>query len=411
MVEPSPAGQSSAARPTSELQSVERALEALLHGVDRLDSERIACLDADDRILATDVLAAIDVPPADNSAMDGYALASADSGKRLPISQRIPAGQPPQPLAPGTCARIFTGSEIPPGADCVAIQENVELDGDSAIVPTMQVGQNVRRRGLDVTTGQPLLAVGTRLGAAALGLLAGQGFSTVEVVKRPRVALLLTGDEIVEPGQPLCRGQIYNSNGPMLATLIRRFGGDLVSQIKVADDFDTTRERLREAAARADVIVTTGGVSVGEEDHVKPALEQLGELSLWRLAMQPGKPLALGTIDKARLVGLPGNPVSSYVGAWLYLRPLLGRLQGCRDRESLPVVKAEAQFETRTQGRRHYMRAHLEFQGERVVASVYPEQSSAVLTSCAATNAFAVIPAGSHVRPGDRVDCLWLQGQ
>ncbi|OLO07883.1 molybdopterin molybdenumtransferase [Salinicola sp. MH3R3-1] len=409
MAERSTTGQSSAKGPTDGLQSVEQALEALLHGVERLEGEIINCVDADDRVLAEDVLATIDVPPADNSAMDGYALASEDSGRRLPISQRIPAGHPAQPLAPGTCARIFTGSEIPPGADCVAIQENVELDGDMAMIPATQPGQNVRLRGLDVSAGTPLLAAGTRLGAAALGLLAGQGLSTVNVVRRPKVALLLTGDEIIEPGQALARGQIYNSNGPMLATLIRHFGGDLVSQVKVADDFDTTLARLREASAQADVIVTTGGVSVGEEDHVKPALEQLGELSLWRLAMRPGKPLALGTIGNARLVGLPGNPVSSYVGAWLYLRPLLGRLQGCRDRESLPVVSAEAQFEALTQGRRHYMRANLEFHGERIVASVYPEQSSAVLTSCAATNAFAVIPADSHIRPGDRVDCLWLR--
>ncbi|MGM8849086.1 molybdopterin molybdotransferase MoeA [Salinicola halophyticus] len=402
-------GQPTAKHPTGELQSVEQALDALLHGVERLEGEVIDCFDADGRVLASNVLATLDVPPADNSAMDGYALASEDSDKRLPISQRIPAGHPAQPLTPGTCARIFTGSEIPLGADCVAIQENVELDGDEALIPATRPGQNVRLRGLDVSAGAPLLEAGTRLGAAALGLLAGQGLSTVEVVRRPKVALLLTGDEIVEPGQALARGQIYNSNGPMLATLIRRFGGELVSQVKVADDFDTTLARLREASAQADVIVTTGGVSVGEEDHVKPALEQLGELSLWRLAMRPGKPLALGTIGNARLVGLPGNPVSSYVGAWLYLRPLLGRLQGCRDRESLPVVSAEAQFEAHTQGRRHYMRANLEFHGERIVASVYPEQSSAVLTSCAATNAFAVIPADSHIRPGDRVDCLWLR--
>ncbi|WP_342594445.1 gephyrin-like molybdotransferase Glp [Salinicola lusitanus] len=399
-----------AERNQAELQSVERALEALLDGVSRLEGERIACPDADGRVLVDDVRAAIDVPPADNSAMDGFALASADSGRQLPISQRIPAGQPAQPLAPGTCARIFTGSEIPAGADCVAIQENVERVGDTAIVPVTQAGQNVRRRGLDVTMGQPLLGAGTRLGAAALGLLAGQGYTTVDVVRRPRVALLLTGDEIVEPGQPLSSGQIYNSNGPMLAALIRRFGGELVSQVRVADDFGTTLARLEEAAAVADVIVTTGGVSVGEEDHVKPALERLGTLSLWRLAMRPGKPLALGTIGSTRLVGLPGNPVSSYVGAWLYLRPLLGRLQGCADRESLPVISAEAQFETRTQGRRHYMRANLEFHGERILATPYPEQSSAVLTSCAETNAFAVIPADSHIRPGDRVDCLWLQG-
>lgn len=393
----------------AELQSVERALEALLEGVGPLAGETIDCADADGRVLASDVSAALDVPPADNSAMDGYALASRDSGQRLPISQRIPAGQAPQPLEPGTCARIFTGSEIPPGADCVAIQENVELDGELAIVPITEPGQNVRRRGLDVTAGSRLLTAGSRLGAAALGLLAGQGLSRIEVVRRPRVALLLTGDEIVEPGQALGPGQIYNSNGPMLATLIRRFGGDVVRQVKVADDFDTTLARLTEAAGCADVIVTTGGVSVGEEDHVKPALERLGKLSLWRLAMRPGKPLALGTIGATRLVGLPGNPVSSYVGAWLYLRPLLGALQGCDELMSLPKVTAEAGFETRTQGRRHYMRANLTFQGNRIVAHAYPEQSSAVLTSCAETNAFAVIPAHSDLRQGDSVECLWLQ--
>ncbi|WIX34696.1 molybdopterin molybdotransferase MoeA [Salinicola sp. JS01] len=397
------------AETTPPLESVERAREALLDGVTPLGAERIACAEAAGRVLAREVAAALDVPPADNSAMDGYALASGDSGGALPISQRIAAGQAPQPLAPGTCARLFTGSEIPPGADCVAIQENVTLEDGLARIPPTQPGQNVRRRGLDVSVGSRLLSAGTRLGAAALGLLAGQGLETVEVVRRPRVALLLTGDEIVEPGQPLAPGQIYNSNGAMLASLIARFGGELVAQVRVADSFDTTRARLAEAAALADVIVTTGGVSVGEEDHVKPALEQLGELTLWRLAMRPGKPLALGTIGATRVVGLPGNPVSSYVGAWLYLRPLLGALMGCTDQLELPRVPAEADFSIRTEGRRHYLRATLAFEGERIVARAYPEQSSAVLTSCAATNAFAVIPPHSDISPGDRVECLWLE--
>lgn len=392
----------------ADLQSVERALEALLDGVERLGHETIACHGADRRVLSSDVAALIDVPPADNSAMDGYALASADAGCPLRISQRIPAGQAPQPLEPGTCARIFTGSEIPPGADCVAIQENVAVDGDMADIPTTLPGQNIRRRGLDVDAGAPLLQRGARLGAAALGLLAGQGVSEIDVVRRPRVAILLTGDEIVEPGQALQPGQIYNSNGPMLTTLVRRFGGEVVTQIKVADDFDTTVVRLEEAAEMADVIVTTGGVSVGEEDHVKPALERLGKLSLWRLAMRPGKPLALGTIGQARFVGLPGNPVSSYVGAWLYLRPLLGRMQGCPEMAALPRINAISTFSTQTQGRRHYMRANLEFHAGRTEVSAYPEQSSAALTSCATTNAFAVIPEHSVIHPGDRIECLWL---
>ncbi|WP_110665348.1 gephyrin-like molybdotransferase Glp [Salinicola halophilus] len=394
---------------TASLQSVEQALAALLEGVGVLPSETIPCSDAEGRVLAEPVRATLDVPPADNSAMDGYALASRDAGGPLLVSQRIPAGQAPTPLAPGTCARIFTGSEIPEGADCVAIQENVEVDGDRVRIPPTASGQNVRRCGLDVTAGDELLAAGTRLGAAALGLLAGQGLTQVEVVRRPRVALLLTGDEIVEPGTPLARGQIYNSNGPMLATLIRRFGGELVREIKVADDFQTTLARLEDAASVADVIVTTGGVSVGEEDHVKPAIERLGELSLWRLAMRPGKPLALGTIERTRVVGLPGNPVSSYVGAWLYLRALLGELQGCPALRELPRIPAEAQFAARAQGRRHYMRANLTLEDGRLVAHAHPEQSSAVLTSCAATNAFAVIPADSEISLGDRVECLWLE--
>lgn len=393
----------------AELASVEQALEALLHNVARLDSEWIDCRDADGRVLASDISARLDVPPADNSAMDGYALASADSGKTLRISQRIPAGQAPAPLEPGTCARIFTGSEIPPGADCVAIQENVSVDGEQATIPPTEPRQNVRQRGLDASVGAQLLARGTKLGAASLGLLAGQGIAQIEVVRRPRIAVLLTGDEIVEPGTALKRGQIYNSNGPMLTTLLERFGGLVVEQVRVADDFDSTVERLRAAAAEADVIVTTGGVSVGEEDHVKPALEQLGTLSLWRLAMRPGKPLALGTIGQTSVVGLPGNPVSSYVGAWLYLRPLLGRLQGCDAMAALPQLEAIANFATRTQARRHYMRVTLTFSAGRILAEAYPEQSSAVLTSCATTNALAVVPPNSVVEPGEPVSCLWLQ--
>ncbi|WP_251978131.1 molybdopterin molybdotransferase MoeA [Salinicola avicenniae] len=393
----------------AELSSVERALEALLDGVERLETETLACLNADGRVLAQDLAATRDVPPADNSAMDGYALASQDAGARLPISQRVAAGHAPAPLLPGTCARIFTGSEIPPGADCVAIQENVTVDGDDAFIPATSPGQNIRRRGLDAAVGDRLLAAGTRLGAAALGLIAGQGISQVDVIRRPRVALLLTGDEIVEPGQPLQAGQIYNSNGPMLASLIRRFGGDMVMQVRVADDFETTLTRLQEAAATADVIVTTGGVSVGEEDHVKPALETLGELSLWRLAMRPGKPLALGTLGKTRVVGLPGNPVSSYVGAWLYLRPLLGRLLGCDALGQLPRLTAESRFPISNGSRRHYVRVTLSFDGSRITAEAFPEQSSAVLTSCAATNAFAVIPPHTDVRLGDDIECLWLE--
>ncbi|MGB8712312.1 MAG: gephyrin-like molybdotransferase Glp [Onishia taeanensis] len=401
------------ADPTSELQSVEDALAALLEGVAPVASEPLACKVAAGRVLADDVAARLDVPAFDNSAMDGYALRAADAGQWLPVSQRIAAGSQASTLEAGTCARIFTGSELPPGADCVVMQERVERDGDRARIPgDIPAGDNVRRRGRDVSTGAKLLAAGTRLEAAALGQLAGQGITEVTVRRRPRIALLSTGDEIIDPGEPLAPGQIYNSNRPMLRRLIERFGGEVVMAERVADDFATTCQLLGEAAEQADIVITTGGVSVGEEDHVKAALEKLGKLDLWRLAMRPGKPLALGrlpnTNGEARLVGLPGNPVSSYVGAWIYLRPLLGALLGCPALSELPKLRVKADFTTHTKARRHYMRVDLRFLPEGIVASAFADQNSAVLSSCVTANALAVIPAHSNVTPGDLIDCLWL---
>ncbi|WP_192036995.1 gephyrin-like molybdotransferase Glp [Halomonas sp. YLGW01] len=401
------------ADPSSELQSVEDALAALLEGVRPVASESITCEAAAGRVLAEDVAARLDVPTFDNSAMDGYALRAEDAGQWLPVSQRIPAGAPAKPLAPGTCVRLFTGSELPPGADCVVMQERVERDGNQAWIPAdIPAGDNVRRRGRDVSVGTRLLATGTRLEAAALGQLAGQGITEVTVRRRPRIALLSTGDEIVDPGEPLGPGQIYNSNRPMLRRLIERFGGEVVMARRVADDFATTCHLLGEAAAQADVVITTGGVSVGEEDHVKAALEQLGQLDLWRLAMRPGKPLALGrlptTNGEARLVGLPGNPVSSYVGAWIYLRPLLGALLGSPALAELPRLRARADFTTHTRERRHYMRVELRFLPEGPVASAFADQNSGVLSSCVTANALAVVPANTSIAPGDAIDCLWL---
>ena len=393
----------------AELQSVERALSALLDGVSPSEPEWIDCTQAAGRVLAETVTARLDVPPADNSAMDGYALRHADAGQALPVSQRVAAGHAPEPLASGTCARIFTGGEIPPGADTVVMQERVTMHEQLAIIPDdIECGDNVRRRGRDVPAGTPLLEAGTRLEAAALGHLAGQGITQVAVHRRPRIALLSTGDEIVEPGQTLAPGQIHNSNRPMLSRLLERFGADLVMREHVADDFATTQRLLRDAAACADIIVTTGGVSVGEEDHVKHALESLGRLDLWQLAMRPGKPLALGRIGETRVVWLPGNPVSCFVGAWVYLRPLIGAFLACPRMATLPRLWARADFETRTQARRHYMRVGLEFTPEGVIAHAFADQNSAVLSSCLEADALAVIPEHTTVRAGEQVECLWL---
>ncbi|MCL7929167.1 molybdopterin molybdotransferase MoeA [Halomonas llamarensis] len=399
----------------AELALVGDALSALLADIYPLKSECIALTDAPGRVLAEDVSAQLDVPGFDNSAMDGYALRAVDAGKRLPVSQRIAAGVLATPLAPGTCARIFTGGEIPPGADCVVMQERVERDGDAASVPAnIPAGDNIRQRGRDVQTGAILLTAGTRLEAAALGHLAGQGVVKVDVRQRPKVALLSTGDEIVDPGKPLAPGQLYNSNRPMLKRLLENFGAEVVSLVSVPDDFAQTVALLQQAAEDADVVVSTGGVSVGEEDHVKAALEQLGELNLWRLAIRPGKPLALGRLPnsggEARFVGLPGNPVSSFVGAWLFLRPLIGALLASPALASLPEITACAGFATSTGPRQHYMRVQLRFTPEGARAEAFEDQNSGVLSTCITANAFAVIPPDAQVKEGDQVRCLWLDG-
>ncbi|GGX78668.1 molybdopterin molybdenumtransferase MoeA [Litchfieldella qijiaojingensis] len=396
-----------------DLQSVEAALETLLDGVSPLPGETVPCDRAAGRVLAASIAARLDVPPFDNSAMDGYALRAEDAGRVLPVSQRIAAGQASAPLESGSCARIFTGGAIPSGADCVVMQERVEIRDDGVWIPgDIPSGDNVRRRGRDVRAGSELLPTGTRLEAAALGQLAGQGVTEVEVRRRPRIALLSTGDEVISPGEPLASGQIYNSNRPMLKRLLERFGADVVHVASVPDDFATTCSMLAEAAEIADVVVTTGGVSVGEEDHVKRALKQLGQLDLWRLAMRPGKPLALGRLSgahgEARFIGLPGNPVSGYVGAWLFLRPLIGELLDCPALKQLPRIHARSEFATRTQARRHYMRVALTFDAEGPRATAFADQNSAVLSSCIAANALAVVPAYSELREGDTVECLWL---
>ncbi|WP_227370627.1 gephyrin-like molybdotransferase Glp [Halomonas sp. M20] len=400
------------------MQSVEAALEALLDGLNPVDVELIASADAAGRILADNVEAQHDVPPADNSAMDGYALRAADAGRILPVSQRVAAGHAPRPLASDSCARIFTGGEIPPGADCVVMQEKVEESADGMRMPAdIPSGDNIRRRGRDVQRGALLLPAGTQLEAAALGHLAGQGVTQVAVRCRPKVALLSTGDEIIDPGTPLKPGQIYNSNRPMLKRLLERFGAEVIMAASIPDDFEATCQTLRQAAEQADVVVSTGGVSVGEEDHVKHALESLGQLDLWRLAMRPGKPLALGRLPRgagngvdgeARFVGLPGNPVSGFVGAWVFLRPLIGALLGCSDQASLPAVYARSGFSTTTQARRHYMRVMLEFSTAGIVAQAFDDQNSAVLSSCIEADALAVIPPNSTIEQGDMIECLWL---
>ncbi|MGO1426487.1 MAG: molybdopterin molybdotransferase MoeA [Halomonas sp.] len=401
----------------ADLQPISAALEALLADVSPVGTDESVPLEAAaGRVLAEAVTAQLDVPPFDNSAMDGYALRAVDAGKWLPVSQRIAAGTPAAALEPGSCARIFTGGEIPPGADCVVMQERVEVDGERALMPSdIPSGDNVRLRGRDVRQGSVLLNTGERLEAAALGHLAGQGITQVSVRRRPRVALLSTGDEIIDPGTPLKPGQLYNSNRPMLKRLLENFGAEVVSTVSVPDDYARTVALLTAAAAESDLVVTTGGVSVGEEDHVKAALEAIGQLDMWKLAIRPGKPLALGRLPRgdgcqARFVGLPGNPVSGFVGAWLFLRPLLGAMLGCPALKILPNITASAGFSTTTGPREHYMRVTLQFTANGATATAFDDQNSGVLSSCINADAFAVIPPNSSIAEGDMIRCLWLAG-
>ncbi len=404
--------------------SLDEALKRLLENVRPLaDHEQISTFEALGRVLALPVVSSLDVPPADNTSMDGYALRCADAnviGKLLKVSQRIPAGQPASPLQVGTAARIFTGAEVPSGADAVVMQEQCEALADNMVrvnaVPS--VGQWIRRRGEDVQDGAQILPSGHRLTPQALGLAASVGAAELTVVRRPRVALFSTGDELVMPGEPLRPGAIYNSNRYTLRALIEQFGCECSDLGIVPDRLDATRETLRRAAQGHDLIVTSGGVSVGEEDHLKPAVEAEGRLDLWQIAIKPGKPLAFGEITAANaagqaastwFIGLPGNPVSSFVTFLLAVRPLLLRMQGISDWQPHPF-SMRADFDwPKGDKRREFMRVRRNAKGG---LDLFPNQSSGVLTSAVWADGVVDNPPGQTIRQGDMVNFIafaqWL---
>jgi len=372
-------------------------------------AETVSTFESLGRILAEDVRSALDVPPADNSSMDGYAMRSGDvpvEGAVLPISQRIPAGQPPLPLQPGTAARIFTGAQIPPGADAVVMQEQCEaVDGGVRVNTIPTAGQWVRRRGEDVQAESVVLSKGDRLTPQAMGLAASVGAASLKVARRPKVALFSTGDELVMPGEPLKPGAIYNSNRFMLRGLIESLGCDCVDFGIVPDRLDATREALRRAALGQDLIVTSGGVSVGEEDHLKPAVQAEGQLDLWQIAMKPGKPLAFGEVRRgdgtsAYFIGLPGNPVSSFVTFLMAVRPVLLHLQGATDLAPRAVT-LRADFDwPRADKRQEFLRVKLNASGG---LDLFPNQSSGVLTSAVWGDGVVDNPPGQAIASGDAV--------
>ena len=406
--------------PRSPLLPLETALAQLLAALDgkQLRTEMCSTLQADGRVLAQDVVSALEVPPQDNSSMDGYALRCADvaPGRALPVSQRIPAGSQGAPLQVGTVARIFTGAPIPQGADAVVMQEDCqEVQGADGSSPAIQVqtqpkvGQWIRRRGEDVMLGARVLQSGSRLGPAALGMAASVGLAQLQVACKPRVALFSTGDELVMPGtvapQDMAPGSIYNSNRFFLAALLRRMGCEVTDLGIVPDRLGATVQALRDAAQVHDVVLTSGGVSVGEEDHIKPAVQQLGQLDLWQIAIKPGKPFAHGRVDAAHFIGLPGNPVSSFVTFLLLVRPFLLRMQGVQD-VALPIQPLRADFDwPRADRRQEFLRVKRNAQGG---LDLFPNQSSGVLTSVVWGDGLLDNPPGRTIARGDMVQCIGL---
>ncbi len=398
------------------LLSLDDALPQLLVQAHALTATQVvSTFEADGRVLAQDVTSALQVPPQDNSSMDGYAVRVADcsqAGAVLRVTQRIPAGAYGSQLNAGEAARIFTGAPIPPGADAVVMQEDCEaLEGDQVKVnKVVPVGQWIRRSGEDVTRGATVLSKGIRLTPAELGLAASIGLAQLQVSARPRVALFSTGDELVMPGdiapEAMPAGSIYNSNRFFLRAMLQRLGCEVTDLGIVPDKREATIAALRDAALHHDLILTSGGVSVGEEDHIKPAVESLGELNLWQLAIKPGKPFAYGNVNRGdggnacHFMGLPGNPVSSFVTFLLLVRPFVLALQGVSQTD-IARTEMTAHFDwPRADKRREFLRVKRNAQGG---LDLFPNQSSGVLTSAVWGDGVVDNPAGQTISKGDTV--------
>ena len=388
------------------LISVDQARAFMLARARALEeTERVPLTEALGRVLARAETSPIHVPGHANSSMDGYAVRAADvSGDgqtSLRVTQRIAAGEIGARLAAGEAARIFTGAPLPEGADAVVIQEDCQQDGDQVrFHGPVAAGDNVRPRGNDVVAGHQVLAAGTRLRPQELGLAASVGLAQLDVVRRVRVAIFSSGDELVQPGEPLAAGAIYNSNRYILRGLLSALGCETIDLASVEDSLAATEAALLEAAAEADVVVTSGGMSVGEEDHVKQAVERVGELEMWRVAVKPGKPLAYGRIGAADFIGLPGNPVSTLLTFCLFVRPFLLRRQGVRQVLGKALSVPAAFRWPRPGRRREYLRARLEQGSDGVAVNIYAKQGSDVLTSTVWADGLVEIKEGKTVEPG-----------
>ena len=400
---------------TSSLLPVDEVIETLLAAAEPIaDIEIVTIEDCLGRVLAENLVSEVDVPPAANSQMDGYAVNVDDGrlaeGAEYQVSDRIPAGRVGNPLEPGTLARIFTGAPIPEGANAVVMQENTTLlaDGRVRVNQVPRRDENIRPAGQDIPRGARILERGRRLRPQDVALMASTGRADCRVYRRLRVAVMSTGDELVAPPGPAGPGQIFNSNQYAISGLVRSLGMEVVDLGLVADDPEATETALQRGAAEADCIISSGGVSVGEEDHVKQAIERLGALKLWRIAIKPGKPLAFGSVAGTPFFGLPGNPVSTFVTFSMIARPYLLKYQGCTTVLPKPVF-ARAQFEVASGSRREYLRVRVHADDEgNLLASAYENQGSGVMSSLSWADALAEVDIGQQVTPGDRLKLYLL---
>ncbi|MFD1384128.1 gephyrin-like molybdotransferase Glp [Rhodanobacter aciditrophus] len=389
----------------SSLMPLQQALEKAQGELQiKVAQETINLSQALNRVLAKDVIAPLDVPPAANSAMDGYAINTADFEQSkqplLKVSQRITAGDPTEPLKPGTCARIFTGAELPLGANAVVMQEDTQLEEEAVrFLATPSHGENVRPAGQDIQQGSTILRRGKRLSPVDLGVIASVGITTVEVYQPLKVGILTTGDELVTPGQPLKAGQIYNSNGPLLEALIQTAGHQVSLHKHAEDSIESTEQALLELSQVADVIISTGGVSVGDEDHVKATIEKHGQLHLWKIAIKPGKPLVFAKVMETPFIGLPGNPSSTLVTFHLFARLTLAKAAG--EHLCFPTgYSVQCGFSRKAnQSRDEFLRVTL----HEGVAKPHPQQSSGALLAASQSDGYLHVPAGQAPTPGSEL--------
>ncbi|MBO1928419.1 molybdopterin molybdotransferase MoeA [Thiomicrorhabdus sp. 6S2-11] len=393
------------------MKTFDETLYALLNDVQvTTKTETIAVADGLYRILAEDIVSSVNVPPHDNSQMDGYVLHSFDleHGDTFPVSQRIAAGEVGSELQHGTIARIFTGAPIPAGANQVVMQEDTEeVDGQIHIKVKANPGEYIRVKGEDIKAGQTILKAGTRLRPQELGLISSIGIGQISVFQPIKIATFTTGDELLEPGEAPQEGKIYNANRYTLSGLIPQLGFELIDLGRVEDTLEATVDAIKKASSMADVVMTTGGVSVGEEDHIKPAIEQLGSLYTWKVKMKPGKPLAYGKIKTDEGIkpffGLPGNPVSAFATFKLFARPYLMKMQGAEQIKTNPIWLA-ADFEwPKANFRRDFLRARITNKRQESVVEIYPQQGSGVLMSASWAEGFVVIPEDTTIAQGDKV--------